>query len=43
MEGSVKHINEVYTAIEVILLRTGALVLLGIFIYKAMRKHWRSP
>ncbi len=43
MESFVQGINEIYTFLEIILLRTGALVLLGIFIYKQIRKHWRAP
>lgn len=37
------HLNEVYTFLEILLLRTGALALLAIFIFKQIRKHWRSP
>ena len=36
-------LNEAYTAAEIIVLRTGALVLLAIYVYKTIRKHWRSP
>jgi len=37
-----RELNEVYTFLEVLLLRTGALTLPGIFLYKQVRKHWRS-
>ena len=41
--GSYMHqVNEFYTLLEVLLLRTGALALLAIFIYKQIRKHWRE-
>ncbi len=36
------HLNEIYTLLEILVLRTGALVLLSIFIYKQVRKHWRE-
>jgi len=36
-------LNEVYTFLEIAVLRTGALALLAIFIYKQPRKHWRAP
>jgi len=39
----VQHLNEIYTFLEILLLRTGALALLGIFIYKQTRKHWLDP
>jgi len=29
--------------LEVLLLRTGALALLAIYLYKQVRKHWRQP
>ena len=38
-----ERLNEFYTFLEVLILRTGALLLLGIFIYKQVRKHWRQP
>jgi hypothetical protein len=34
-------LNEVYTFLEIAVLRTGALALLAIFIYKQVRRHWR--
>lgn len=37
-----QYVNEVYTILEIILLRTGAVALLGIFIYKQIRKRWRE-
>jgi hypothetical protein len=40
--GVTSHLNEVYTLIEIVVLRTGALALLTIFIYKQVRKHWRE-
>jgi len=43
MESSVQRLNEIYTFLEILLLRTGALVLLGIYVYKQIRKHWRAP
>ncbi len=43
MESSLHTVNEVYTVLEILLLRTGALLLLGIFIYKQLRKHWLDP
>ena len=38
-----RDINELFSYLEVILLRTGALILLAIYIYKQVRKHWREP
>ena len=35
-------INEVFTLLELILLRTAALAILGIYLYKQVKKHWRQ-
>jgi hypothetical protein len=42
MEASVQLLNDWYTFAEIVVLRTGALALLSIFIYKQIRKHWRE-
>ena len=42
MESSPHTINEVFTVLEILLLPAGALLLLGIFIYKQLRDHWRD-
>lgn len=42
MESCMDRINEFYTVLEIIVLRTGALVLLCIFLYKQVKKHWRQ-
>ena len=36
------RVNEFYSFVEVLLLRTGALVLLAIYIYKQVKEHWRQ-
>ena len=38
-----QQLNEFYTFLEIVLLRTGAIILLGIFVYKEIRKHLRDP
>lgn len=38
-----QRLNDLYTLLEVLLLRTGALLLLGIYVYKQIRKHWNEP
>ena len=43
MENYVEKLNAVYTFLEILLLRTGALALLGIYIYKQLPKHWKQP
>jgi hypothetical protein len=35
-------LSQVYTFLEIAVLRTGALALLTISIYKQVRKHWRQ-
>jgi hypothetical protein len=37
------QLNELFSFLEVLLLRTGALALLAIYLYKQVRKHWRQP
>jgi len=43
MENYVEKLNAVYTFLEILLLRTGALALLAIYVFKQVRKHWRQP
>jgi hypothetical protein len=38
-----ERINGLFGALEIMLLRSAALALLAIYLYKLIRKHWRAP
>ena len=42
-EAVIQQLDAIYSVLEIVVLRTGALALLTIYVYKQIRKHWRAP